>query len=273
MKFTLRGASSAALIVGLAGFMPAWAQDTVATVDQPAETAQQESTSRVVITGSLIAGTPEDAALPVEVFTQEDLEEQGAPTALEFAKNLTISGFTQGEANFQGGSAPGAVSFNLRGIGAEKSLTLLNGRRVSTNVSFIPGAALARTELLKDGAAVTYGADAVGGVINFITRDEFVGLEANASYKYIDGSDGDYTASILGGIGDGDVNFLWSAEYEHRSPLTPDKRDWAITHYSTTLSPGSALSRNNSRASTLRGIGLPLLLVRPWLISIPSPRC
>ena len=243
MKFTLRGASSAALLIGLAGAFPAWAQDTVQAGPQ---TAATEDTStggdRVIVTGSLIAGTPEDSALPVEVFTNAELEEQGAPTALEFAKNLTISGFTQGEANFQGGSAPGAVSFNLRGIGAEKTLTLLNGRRVSDNTSFIPGAALARTELLKDGAAVTYGADAVGGVVNFITRDDFVGLEANATYKMIDGTDGDYTASILGGAGEDGTNFLWSVEYEHRSELTPDKRDWAQVPFSTNLSPWSALS-------------------------------
>ena len=161
---------------------PAFAQESgpQPPVDRTAPAAESEQTSddRVVVTGSLIAGSPEDAALPVEVYSQADLEEQGSPTALEFAKSLTIAGFTQGEANFQGGSAPGAVSFNLRGIGAEKSLTLLNGRRVSENVSFIPGAALARTELLKDGAAVTYGADAVGGVINFITRSDFVGSKA-----------------------------------------------------------------------------------------------
>ncbi len=255
MKSIFRSASSAALLIGVAGVMPAWGQQAAdqPPVDQIAPAAQEDTATRdrVVVTGSLIAGSPEDAALPVEVFSQAELEEQGSPTALEFAKSLTIAGFTQGEANFQGGSAPGAVSFNLRGIGAEKSLTLLNGRRVSTNVSFIPGAALARTELLKDGAAVTYGADAVGGVINFITRDDFVGLEGNASYKFIDGSDGDYTASLLGGIGDGDVNFLWSVEYEHRSPLTPDKRDWAQTPYSTNISPWSALS--NIGVYTQRG--------------------
>lgn len=247
MKFKLRSASSAALIVGLAGAaLPAWAQNaapaqSVDKVESVKPAAEQEA-DRVVVTGTLIAGTPEDSALPVEVFSQAELEEQGSPTALEFAKSLTISGWTQGEANFQGGSAPGAVSFNLRGIGAEKSLTLLNGRRVSANVSFIPGAALARTELLKDGAAVTYGADAVGGVINFITRTNFVGLEAQATYKAIDGSDGDLTASLLGGWGEGDTNFLWSVEYEHRSPLTPDKRKWALLPFTTNLSPWSALS-------------------------------
>ncbi len=256
MKFTLRSASSAALIVGLAGAFPAWAQDAqppaVDRVTPAAEGQEPDRGDRVVVTGSLIAGTPEDAALPVEVFTMEDLEEQGAPTALEFAKELTISGPTQGEANFQGGSAPGAVSFNLRGIGADKTLTLLNGRRVSEVTSFIPSAALARTELLKDGAAVTYGADAIGGVVNFITRDDFVGLDVRASYKYVDGSDGEYGASILGGLGDDQTNFMWTAEWDHRSELSPDKRDWANLPFNINPAPWSSLS--NIGNYTPRGV-------------------
>ncbi|HVY88518.1 MAG TPA: TonB-dependent receptor plug domain-containing protein, partial [Hyphomonadaceae bacterium] len=221
MNSLLRGASSAALIVGLAGAYPAFAQNSGPAVDKvaapQAEPAAEKTEDRVVITGSLIKGTPEDAALPVEVYTQEELENQGSPTALEFAKTLTIAGPVTGESYYFGGVAPGTVSYNLRGIGADKTLVLLNGRRTSQNASNIPQAAIARTEILKDGAAVTYGADATGGVVNFITRDHFVGLEASAQYKYIDGSDGDYGASILGGIGNDAVNFLWSAEYEHRS--------------------------------------------------------
>jgi outer membrane receptor protein involved in Fe transport len=122
MKFTLRSASSAALLVGLAGSAPALAQQTPSPSPAPQNiqpAAPEQQADRVIVTGSLIANSAEDAALPVEVFTNEDLEEQGAPTALEFAKDLTISGPTQGEANFQGGSAPGAVQFNLRGIGAD----------------------------------------------------------------------------------------------------------------------------------------------------------
>ncbi len=241
MKFTLRGASSAALLVGLAGILPAWAQDTVSAGPQPP--AEEESSARVVITGSFIQGTPEDAALPVEVFSQEELEEQGAPTALEFAKSLTISGPTTGEAYyFSGAALTGSVNYNLRGLGADKTLVLLNGRRMSQNTSNIPSAALARTEVLKDGAAVIYGADATGGVVNFITRDDFVGLEVGGQYKYIDGSDGDYNLSILGGIGDGDVNFLWSAEYEHRSRLETEERDWAAGSYGVNPAPWSTLT-------------------------------
>ncbi len=115
MKFTLRSASSAAILVGLAGAFPAWAQDTTQPT-QPA--AEEKSQDRVIITGSFIQGTPEDAALPVEVFTQAELEEQGAPTALEFAKNLTISGPTTGEAYyFSGAQLTGSVQYNLRGLG------------------------------------------------------------------------------------------------------------------------------------------------------------
>lgn len=219
MKFTLRGASSAAILVGLAGSFPAWAQQ-VDTVTQP-PAAEDANRDRVVVTGSLIAGTPEDAALPVEVFTNEDLEEQGAPTALEFVKSLTSSGPTLGEAYYFGGAgSTGSPGFNLRGIGADKTLTLLNGKRTSENAAAIPSAAIARTEILKDGAAVTYGADATGGVVNFITRTDFTGLEGSAQYKYIDGSDGDYSVSLLGGFGEGDTNFLWSVEWEHRSRLS-----------------------------------------------------
>src|SRR5262245_58051374 len=212
MKFTLRSASSAAIIAGLAGALPVWAQEAPAPTPQVDQTTPQaapeddeQDAERVVVTGSFIQGTPEDAALPVEVYSQEDLEEQGAPTALEFAKSLSIAGPTTGEAYyFSGAALTGSVQYNLRGIGADKTLTLLNGRRMSENTSNIPSAALARTEILKDGAAVIYGADATGGVVNFITRDQFTGFEAKANYKYIDGSDGDYGLSVLGGWGEGD---------------------------------------------------------------------
>jgi len=238
MKFTLRGASSVALIFGLAGALPAWAQDTVTP---PAK--KDEGGARVVVTGSFIQGTPEDAALPVEVFSQEELEEQGAPTALEFAKSLTIAGPTTGEAYyFSGAQLTGSVNYNLRGLGSDKTLVLLNGRRMSQNTANIPSAALARTEILKDGAAVIYGADATGGVVNFITRDDFVGLEVGGQYKMIDGSDGDYSVSILGGVGDDNVNFLWSAEYEHRSRLESEERDWAKGSYGVNPAPWSTLT-------------------------------
>src|SRR5690348_1784002 len=122
---------------------------------KPAKAADAQ-VDEVVVTGSLIRGTALDTALPVEVHSTEEPEKQGSPTGLEFAKTLTIAGPTTGEAYYFGGVAPGVVAYNLRGIGADKTLVLLNGHRVSQNASNIPYAALARTEILKDGAAVTY---------------------------------------------------------------------------------------------------------------------
>jgi iron complex outermembrane receptor protein len=259
MKFTLRGASGVAILAGLAGSLPVWAQQSqtvttatsgpqvgpAAQVDQaaPQQADDPQEGERVVVTGSFIQGTPEDAALPVEVYTAEDLEEQGAPTALEFAKSLSIAGPTTGEAYyFSGAALTGSVQYNLRGIGADKTLTLLNGRRMSENTSNIPSAALARTEILKDGAAVIYGADATGGVVNFITRDDFVGFETKGQYKYVDGSDGDYGLSLLAGFGEGDSNFLFSAEWEHRSRLESEERDFSSQPYWVNPAPVSNLT-------------------------------
>ena len=238
----LRSASGAAILIGLAGVAPAWAQrtDTVDQTAQPAAEQPADSEDRVVITGSFIQGTPEDAALPVEVFSIEELEDRGAPTALEFAKSLTIAGPTTGEAYYFGGPALiGSVNYNIRGIGADKTLTLLNGRRMSSNTSNIPFAALSRVEILKDGAAVIYGADATGGVVNFITRDDFEGLEVNAQYKYVDSSDGDYGLSVLGGFGDDNLSFLWSAEWEHRSRLRAMDRDFTLDSLDPTAGLGN----------------------------------
>ena len=238
MKVTLNGVSALAILIGSAGAFPAWAQEAATPSGPPA--SQNEPAVQVgdiVVTGSNIRGTPVDAALPVEVYTREDMEAQGSPTALEFAKNLTVSGPTTGESYYFGGPAlVGSVNFNLRGIGADKTLVLLNGRRMNINTANVPFIALARTEILKDGAAVIYGADATGGVVNFITRNRFNGLEAQAQYKYVDGSDGDYSLGLLGGIGDDRVNFMWSAEYEHRSRLGTLDRDF--TQNSINVGPG-----------------------------------
>jgi iron complex outermembrane receptor protein len=229
MRIGLTGVSGVALLIGISGLAsPAWSQSA------PADKATQ--VEEVVVTGSNIRGSALDAALPVEVYSQQSLEKQGSPSALEFAKSLTISGPTTGESYYFGGpTLVGSVNYNLRGLGADKTLTLLNGRRMNQNTANIPSIALARTEILKDGAAVIYGADATGGVVNFITRDRFVGLEAQAQYKYIDGSKGDYSVGVMGGIGEDRVNLLVSAEYEHRSRLNTMERNFT----KASLTPGA----------------------------------
>ncbi|MGD9811968.1 MAG: TonB-dependent receptor, partial [Sphingobium sp.] len=219
MKDYLRYASVIAIAISTAtvsGLAPASAAEEADTTQPQTE----RDADLIVVTGSLIRGTPENAALPVEVYSRSEIEQQGSPSALEFAKDLTIAGPTSGESYYFGGpQLTGSVLYNLRNLGTDKTLVLLNGRRMSQNTANMPSLALERVEILKDGAAVTYGADAVGGVVNFITRKHFVGLEATSKYKLINDSDGDYNVGVLGGIGSGPVNLMASFEYEHRSRL------------------------------------------------------
>ena len=203
--------------------------------------AQQATLSEVpetvVVTGSYIRGTPEDAALPVDVLSSEDLEAQGAPTVVQLVKTITASGSAIGESNRYSGGA-GTASINLRGFGAARTLVLMNGRRLAINpqsagynLNFIPQAAVGRMEMLKDGAAVTYGSDAVGGVVNFLTRTDLDGLEIDGEYSYIDGSDGDYNANVAWGSKFDNGNLLFTMGYRARSRMDIHERDWAISRY------------------------------------------
>lgn len=199
--------------------------------------AQDQQMEEVVVTGSFIRGTPEDAALPVDVYNRAELEDVGNPTIIELVRNLGVTSGNLGETNqFQSGGQAneGVATVNLRGLGAARTLVLLNGRRhvatetVGVDINAIPEIAIGRMEVLKDGAAATYGSDAIGGVVNFITRENFEGFEVRASHQGIDGSDGDnQIAGIVGGRA-GDLGFTLSAEYSRRNELRIRDRDWAL---------------------------------------------
>ncbi|MFZ5669390.1 MAG: TonB-dependent receptor plug domain-containing protein [Pseudomonadota bacterium] len=212
-----------------------------------AAAAQEEPTEVevFVVTGSLIAGTPEDAALPVDVIGAEELAKQGSPTTVELIKGLSVSNGVLGDTNqfdarAQGSEGSGSV--NLRGLGPTRTLVLMNGRRLPINpfalagagavdTNILPVAAIGRVEVLKDGAAATYGSDAIGGVVNFITRTDFDGLEINASFKGVEGSDGDFTAGFVMGWSDDRSSLMIAAGWQHLSELPVLERDWAHRPY------------------------------------------
>ena len=222
----LCGGSMLAVAFALAMAGPAGAQSNTNEVEE------------VVVTGSYIAGTPEDAAQPVDVLSSADLEKQGSPTVVQLVKTITAAQSGIGESNRYNGGA-GTASINLRGFGASRTLSLMNGRRMAdspaaafqgggADLNFIPTAAIGRIEILKDGAAATYGSDAVGGVVNFITRTDLDGLEVETEYTQIKGSDGDYHANLAWGQKFDAGNILIAAGYRHRSRLDIKDRDWGI---------------------------------------------
>jgi iron complex outermembrane receptor protein len=186
-------------------------------------------TEVVIVTGSLIRGSSEDTALPVDVISAEELEKSGTPSMVDVLKNLSISAGALGDTNqFAAGAqgTEGTGSVNLRNLGRQRTLVLLNGRRLvnapqsgSPDTNLIPLAALGRVEVLKDGAAATYGSDAIGGVVNFITNDRLDGLELGGSYKYIEDTDGDYDTKVTYGWQGDNSSLIVAGGYQHRSEL------------------------------------------------------
>ncbi|MCB1645496.1 MAG: TonB-dependent receptor plug domain-containing protein [Pseudomonadales bacterium] len=231
---------------------------------------QAEEMEEVVVTGSYIKGTPQDAELPVDVMRRQDLEDNGNPSIIEMVRNLSISSGNLGETNqFQtngGQGNEGVATVNLRGLGGARTLVLLNGRRqvatetVGVDINAMPQFAIGRIEVLKDGAAALYGSDAIGGVVNFITREDLMGFEIGGDFQHIaDGSDFNVNAA-WGGEGDG-WNAMVAVEYGEREEIPFNTRDWAVRPYSEN-SQGGWSSIANPANILFPGVGV-----------ISDPRC
>lgn len=218
------------------------ASPVLAQTEVPAEEGAAEE-REIVVTGTLIRGSSEDAPAPVDVIGAEELAKQGNPSVIELLKNLPTSNGIIGDANQFDARAQGnegVASINLRGLGPQRTLVLLNGKRIVqsggsgipiVDVNLIPSSAIGRIEVLKDGAAATYGSDAIAGVVNFITRTNQDGFKASADYRYINGSKGDYGGAVSFGHNGDTARFFVSAGYQKRSELQTIDRDFVIRPY------------------------------------------
>ena len=166
------------------------------------------------------------------MWSNEDLFDVGNPSVVELIKTLGVSSGTDGETNqFQSNGLEGTANINLSGLGSGRNLVLLNGKRnvfhpypvaeqqqLFVDINNIPGVALSRVEVLKDGAAATYGSDAISGVVNFITRSDFEGLEIAASHKMIADSDGDSDFGLIWGQDMGATHIMASFGIHNQKP-------------------------------------------------------
>lgn len=196
------------------------------------------SLEEIIVTGSLIKGTATDAETNVSVYDRSALDMQNSPSLVDFTKNLSFSSGVDGDSNqFESNATEGLANVNLRGLGPARTLVLINGQRQAAvpvrltagrfvDINSIPGAAIERIEILKEGAAATYGSDAVGGVVNFITRSDFEGFELQGNYASIADSNGDYSLGAIFGTTVGDFNWVTSAGYRERSQLRQRDRDF-----------------------------------------------
>ncbi|MBB5205694.1 iron complex outermembrane receptor protein [Inhella inkyongensis] len=217
------------------------------------ETKQQ--LERVEVTGSSIKRVAAEGALPLTIVTKEDIARTGATTVQDLV-NLVPSNFGGAVANNNVGATGNASEANLRALGSKYTLVLLNGRRIANfafgnspvDLNSIPLAAVERVEILRDGASALYGADAVAGVINFIMRKDFQGVEIQAGLAKTanKGADG-RNASIAAGFGDYDkqgFNLVLTGSYEHIDRLKAVQRPFANSGIRPELGVAQVSTRN-----------------------------
>lgn len=193
-----------------------------------APAAQAQNLERVEITGSSIRRSiANEGALPISVYKASELREAGVTTVEGVVARIAASQSSLTGSQSIGSGTGGASVADLRGLGANKTLILLNGRRVANfafdssyvDLNSIPFAVIDRIEVLRDGASAIYGTDAIGGVINFITKRNFNGVELAAELSRPRAAGGDEERqSFTLGFGDLQTNGfnIWGAIDKHK---------------------------------------------------------
>ncbi|MBL4826931.1 MAG: TonB-dependent receptor [Spongiibacteraceae bacterium] len=257
MSRKLINASRMLAIATLAGIGPVHAQGS----------SDPYVLEEVLITGSLIRGAVEDSALPIDVVTFDELRKMGSPSIVELFKQLPISSGVIGDTNqfdSKSQATEGMASVNLRGLSPQRTLVLLNSKRLVdagvavpfVDVNMLPMSALGRVEILKDGASATYGSDAVAGVVNFITRSDQEGFQISGDYKFIEDSDGDYTLGGSYGLQEDSFRVFVAADISHRSLLKVSDRDYALKPYEANPEGGWTGGGNPATFLTIGATGV-----------------
>ena len=173
----------------------------VAGVHQTTAIAQEATVQggdEILVTGSRIRRLDAETASPVQIVTAAAIQESGVATIGELIQKLPSIGGAATNPAVNNGGGDGASNVELRGLGAERTLVLLNGRRFgalgnlssAVDINSIPVNMIERVEVLKQGAGAVYGSDAIGGVVNFITKTSQEGAEISVDYGTSSESDG-----------------------------------------------------------------------------------
>lgn len=224
---------------------PEAATPTGAALPQTEEDSPRGRRDEILVTGSRIRQDPNNSALPLQVITNQEIEREGISSPEQLIMFLSSNG--SGADNLASNAdvttgaqrgTNGLSAANLRGQGSAATLVLLNSRRVAAHglsgaavdVNQIPFAAIERVEILKDGASAIYGTDAIGGVINFITRKDYKGLGIQGFTDTTEGGGGNiYRLSGVAGYGDLDedgFNVMGAVAYSWNNILRGSQRDF-----------------------------------------------
>jgi outer membrane receptor protein involved in Fe transport len=257
-KSSIFKASVAPAVLGMAMISaPAYAQD------QDAEAAAADN-SVIVVTGSRIQNPNIELSSPVNVISEDEITYRQPASIEEVLRQLpgTVPGIGSAVNNGTGGTA----TFNLRGLGSNRNLVLLNGRRIVpsgtggvTDLNLIPTALLQRVEVLTGGASSIYGADAITGVANFVTREDFSGFQLDTNFGITERGDGQQFRTDLtigANFDDGRGNAVFSIGYTDTDAVLQGDRDVSLVSFSSaTGNPqGSPTSAPASILFPLEGV-------------------
>jgi iron complex outermembrane receptor protein len=242
-------ASALAYMLGVGGAM--------SLIAAPAQSAD----IKVDVTGSNIKRIEGEGALPVQIITRAEIEQQGIQTAMGVIDRLSANS-SIGGLNLQmseGATLVGYQTASLRGLGSSRTLVLLNGRRLANtafsgtavDINSIPLSAIERVEVLTDGASAIYGTDAIAGVINFILRKDFTGIEAFAYYGDSDDGGGQVQRyNVVGGWGDltkDKFNVFGTVDYNKIDAIAANQRKFSASAYNPNA-PGGVYDRTSGNS-------------------------
>jgi iron complex outermembrane receptor protein len=237
----LTGAMRIALFAGAAS--------SLAFVGQvAANEATEVSVERIEVTGSRINRTDIETASPVTVISSDFITQSGYTSVAEIlSAQPSAAGMSLGATTNNGSG--GSATVNLRGMGSQRTLVLLNGRRMvssgtgadsAVDLNTIPVAMIQNIEILKDGASAVYGSDAIAGVVNIITKKDFVGTEMTVDGSQTDKGDGTSKGiSILHGMELGEGNLVLGIQYSDRGEIIQSDRDFVAPGESSFIPGGS----------------------------------
>lgn len=210
------------------------ASASAAALPAPAAFAQEAELEQVVVTGSRIRVRDFEEISPVSSVSSDAIQAIGATTVDQVLNNLpqVVPGFTATSNN----PSDGTATVDLRGLGPERTLVLINGRRLTpstqtgrTDLNNVPTQLIQRVEVVTGGASAVYGSDALAGVVNFILKDDFEGLEIGYQHGVTgrgDGAQDDVNVTLGGNFADGKGNFTGFTSYTQRDSILQGARSY-----------------------------------------------
>ena len=239
-----------------------------AAFDASAQSARSsDGLEEIMVTGSRVRRTELEAVGPVTTLDAADIKATGVTSTEVLLQRLSASaGFAGNQTNaYWTGNGYGTAQVNLRGLGINRTLVLLNGRRIvnggtgansAVDLNMVPTSIIERIEVLKDGASALYGADAVAGVVNIITRTEFDGLQMDAKFgQTSEGDGGELSASLTAGLSSERGNLMASVNYSDLDDVNmADRAKCALADAGDgTLACTGSSSTSGGRATFLTG--------------------